>query len=254
MEIKVASLGSGSSGNSTLIEFGELNFLVDIGFSYKQLSSKLQKLGKKPEDVNAVFITHEHSDHIKGLKTFTKKHDTPIYLTAMNREVVSLNWEHKTTWKLFEAGQSFTHGSVKITSVAIPHDAVEPVAYTFQYAGTQIGIITDLGYVPQRVGKAISIKQRIASRHGHLSNEQTLDLIQKLIPHGLKQVALGHLSSDCNCPNILEKTLQPVNEDIAFYILTQENVSSWMVIPTQEKAPATFVDWDNHSDHQGALF
>jgi len=280
MAVRIASLGSGSSGNSTVVEVHGQTFLVDVGFSYRQLKQRLDRVCVIPTDIDAVFITHEHSDHIKGLKTFSKQHpDTPIYTTAMNREVLAAKWDHQGNWKVFESGNSFKIADTSVTGIAIPHDAVEPVAYIFEHSDCKISIITDLGYVPQRVGKAVlgsefvlleanydeqlleqdekrpwSIKQRIASRHGHLSNVQALDFIQKLQPHGLKHLALGHLSSDCNSPEVVVQAMEPIQDQIPYHILSQENGCDWIELRSSEPAKPNFRCWEEHSESQGALF
>ena len=223
--MKFAVLGSGSGGNSTVVECDGKYLLVDAGLSAKQLAIRLEKLGVKPEALTGILLTHEHGDHVRGLDVFLRNWKVPVLASIMTGRVVQENLRERAKWIAFESGQSFEWEGFELSTFGLPHDAVEPVGYVIGRGGRRMGVATDLGHVDAQVLKALqgveglvlesnyewkmleadtrrpfSTKQRISSHHGHLSNEQAADLIAELAPGGLKRVILGHLSSDCNCP------------------------------------------------------
>jgi len=218
----MAVLGSGSAGNATLIQCGQTTILVDAGLSAKQLNLRMAKLGVTVTDLDAVLLTHEHSDHSKGIKVLLKEVDTPVYANALTKECI----QHKMgeqTWKVFQSGTEFEIAGLTVRSFAVPHDAQEPVGYVISNHTTKVGVVTDVGYATNIVREALSgldglfleanydeklleddikrpwsIKQRISSKHGHLSNEQAADLYADIACSSLKALVVGHLSSDCN--------------------------------------------------------
>lgn len=225
--MRFAVLGSGSSGNSCLIEAGGARVLVDAGLSAKRLTDRLAMRGVCPSTLDAILLTHEHIDHIKGLKVLLKKHSgVPVYATAPTARVVR-ECGVGGAWKIFEAGNPFLVGEVLVESFSIQHDAVDPVGYVFRHNGCSMGLLSDAGHVTANVIERLrgvhslfveanydddmliadtkrpwSLKQRISSRHGHLSNKQTAELIAELAHAALARVVLGHLSRDCNRPDV----------------------------------------------------
>lgn len=224
--IRLAILGSGSSGNSAIVECGGQRLLIDAGLSAKQLALRLGQLGVEPASVNAVLLTHEHGDHIRGLEVFLRKHPVAIHTTAHTAEVVRQSGV-KAHWKTFEAGQTFCLGEVEIRSFAIQHDAVDPVGFVITHDTRHLGFVSDAGFVTRSMTEAMrglhglfieanyderlleadtkrpwATKQRIGSRHGHLSNRQVGELLREIAHTGLRHVILGHLSSDCNQPDL----------------------------------------------------
>ncbi|MEM9080294.1 MAG: MBL fold metallo-hydrolase [Verrucomicrobiota bacterium] len=227
--MKLAVLGSGSGGNATVFENGGRYFMVDAGLSSRQLVKRMEFLGVNPEKLEGILLTHEHGDHIQGLTVFARKHAVPVYTTALTQEAIREKVPAVSQWKLFAAGQEFEVAGVEVTSFSIPHDAVDPVGFVFESSGQKAGVLTDLGYVTPVVQEKLagvralfleanyceqmleadpnrpwSLKQRISSRHGHLSNEQARDLVRELMPGGLERVVLGHLSRDCNRGEVVE--------------------------------------------------
>ena len=230
-------LGSGSSGNSTVVESAGVRLLVDAGLSAKQLVSRLQGLGLSPDSFDGILLTHEHGDHIRGLRVLLKQMPVPVYATAATARVVKDTGIEGATWKIFEAGQVFRIGDVQVEAFAIQHDAVDPVGFVFQGPRAKFGLLSDAGFVTRGMVERLrgvhglfveanydealleadtkrpwSTKQRISSRHGHLSNAQTAELVAELAHPGLRRVVLGHLSQDCNAPDlalsILRKSLE----------------------------------------------
>jgi phosphoribosyl 1,2-cyclic phosphodiesterase len=221
-------LGSGSSGNSAVVECDGLRLLIDAGLSAKQLSQRLALVGIPPESLHAILLTHEHGDHTRALGVFLKKHPLPIYATSSTAHVVRESGLPPTTWKLFESGQSFPLGHLTtIHTYRVHHDAVDPVGFVIESSQSgKIGILSDVGHVTHSVTQSLrdvhmlfveanydeellaadtkrpwGTKQRISSHHGHLSNGQTAALIGQIAHSGLRHVILGHLSSDCNHPD-----------------------------------------------------
>lgn len=220
-------LGSGSGGNSAVVECDGLRLLIDAGLSAKQLSDRLRLVGIDPSSLHGILLTHEHGDHIRGLRVFLKQNPIPVYATPMTARVVREADMPATTWKLFEAGQAFPIGSTTIHTYTVHHDAVDPVGFVIESTDSRkLGILSDAGHVTHSMTQSLqhlsalfveanyddglleadtkrpwATKQRISSRHGHLSNEQTAALVSQIAHSSLRHVVLGHLSSDCNHPD-----------------------------------------------------
>jgi len=224
--MRFAVLGSGSSGNSTVVEAGGTRLLVDAGLSAKQLVTRLQAIGADPGSFDGILLTHEHGDHIRGLRVLLKQMQVPVYATAATARVVKDTGIEGATWRVFTAGQGFRIGAFEIEAFAIQHDAVDPVGFVFHHQESRFGLLSDAGFVTRGMVDRLrgvhglfveanyddalleadtkrpwSTKQRISSRHGHLSNAQAAELVAELAHPGLKRVVLGHLSQDCNHPD-----------------------------------------------------
>jgi len=231
--MRFAVLGSGSGGNAAVVECGGLRLMIDAGLSAKQLMLRLWLLGIDPASLDGILLTHEHGDHVRGLKVFIKQHSVPVYATAATARVVRESGIEGGKWKLFEAGQVFLLGGAKIEPFAIQHDAVDPVGFVVGDEVRRLGFLSDAGFITRSVTERLrglrgifveanydeelleadikrpwAIKQRISSRHGHLSNAQVAELIAEIAHSGLGPVVLGHLSSDCNTPEIILNRLR----------------------------------------------
>ncbi|MDQ8189592.1 MBL fold metallo-hydrolase [Roseibacillus persicicus] len=257
--MRLAVLGSGSGGNATLLDSGQGCLLVDAGLSAKQLVLRMRELGVEPGDLTGILVTHEHGDHVKGLEVFSRKFEVPVYATALTQEVLARKVTSVKQWKLFTAGQSFECGGISVESVAIPHDAVDPVGFLFEHQGMRAGVVTDLGHASSRLIDRLrgisamvleanycdqmleddevrpwSLKQRISSRHGHLSNHQARDLARELQSSGLERVVLGHLSKDCNHAQVASKVFEELGlREVR--VASQTEVTGWM--PVADPAP-----------------
>lgn len=229
--VQFTILGSGSSGNCAYLECGETRLLIDAGFSGRQIRQRLATIGRAPEGLSGILITHEHSDHIQGL-TGLAKLEIPIYCNRLTREAIEMHLEAPVKCQLFNTGQSFDIGEVRVDTFSIPHDAYDPVGFML-HAGTQkIGFLTDLGHATRLVCERVrasnvlvletnhdlkmlqddprrpwSLKQRISSRHGHLSNEAAAEALQTIVHADLRDVYLGHLSRDCNRPELAHEVV-----------------------------------------------
>lgn len=226
--LKLYPLFSGSSGNMYLIKSPTSTVLVDIGVSFKSLKTCLENLNMELTDISALLITHEHSDHIKGLTTFLNKTNIPVYTTNGTRNYILNKYTDKikTTPEIniIKAETSFSIGDIDITPFATSHDAADPVGYTLQNADSTLTIATDLGYVSDNVYEHLlnsklsliesnydrnllllgnytyPLKCRIQSDLGHLSNNDTSNLILDLARHGKRDFILGHISINNNEP------------------------------------------------------
>ncbi len=207
--------------------------MIDAGLSAKQLTLRLDRLGIDPASLDGILLTHEHGDHVKGLKVFLKQNPVPVFATSQTAHVVRESGITGSTWKTFETGQTFTVGGSAILSFSIQHDAVDPVGFVIGNSTKRLGFLSDAGHVTRSMTESLrglrglfveanyddglleadtkrpwSIKQRISSRHGHLSNEQVAGLIRDIAHADLARVVLGHLSSDCNTPDLILSRLR----------------------------------------------
>lgn len=219
-------LGSGSSGNCAYLETPETRILVDAGFSGRQTRQRLAEIGKGPEGLAGILITHEHSDHIGGLLALAGKLSIPIFCNRDTRDAIQSILKVKFDCRLFTSGDSFELGDVRVDTFPIPHDASDPVGFLLRTPSGNVGFLTDLGHATklalQRVREANvlilesnhdlkmlqessrpwSLKQRIAGRHGHLSNTDAADAAQEIMSADLRHIYLGHLSRECNRPEL----------------------------------------------------
>jgi phosphoribosyl 1,2-cyclic phosphodiesterase len=224
--VRFIVLGSGSGGNAAVVEAGGVRVLVDAGLSARQLIGRMTACGLDPSTLHGVLLTHEHGDHIRGLRVLMKSLAVPVFATPATARVVRDGGVDSAAWKIFESGGAFQLGGLAIQSFAVPHDAVEPVGFVFRHEEHSLGLLSDAGHVTRLITERLrgvralfveanydealleadtrrpwSTKQRISSRHGHLSNAQTTALVAELAPAGLRRVVLGHLSRDCNRPD-----------------------------------------------------
>lgn len=231
--LRFTILGSGSSGNCAFLETDGARILIDAGFSGKQINERLGKIGRSLRDVQAVFITHEHSDHVCGLPVLTKRHGIPVYCNRKTADALRPDLAAYQGWRFFDTGQSVAFGDLTVDTFAVPHDAYDPVGFVFHHKQGKVGFLTDLGYATQLVLERVRgtralvleanhdlkmlqedtrrpwpVKQRILSRHGHLSNAAAADAAAELVPSGIEDIYLGHLSADCNRPELAVRTVR----------------------------------------------
>jgi phosphoribosyl 1,2-cyclic phosphodiesterase len=232
--VQFTILGSGSNGNCAYLEAGETRLLIDAGFSAKQIRERLAQIGRAPESLSGILLTHEHTDHTNGLGTLCSKVPVPIYCNRLTKEAVQVQFtDTKFDFRLFSTGAAFEVGCVGIETFSVPHDAYDPVGYMLRTQGRNIGFLTDLGHATKMVVERVrsshvlvletnhdmkllqddarrpwSVKQRIMSRHGHLCNDAAADVLANLASAELEHVYLGHLSRECNRPELARQTVQ----------------------------------------------
>jgi phosphoribosyl 1,2-cyclic phosphodiesterase len=248
--VRFTILGSGSSGNCAYLETDNVRILVDAGLSGRQIRQRLLSIGRSPENLDAILITHEHSDHIQGLKGLAKLR-IPIYCNRLTREAIELqagsaspvkrpspsNSPQATggsrhDYRLFTTGNGFELGDLEVSTFSVPHDAYDPVGFHVQTPQGNFAFLTDLGHATKLVLERIRnvkvlvleanydvkllqedtkrpwpTKQRIMSRHGHLSNDAATEVAIQVATEELQHLYLAHLSSDCNRPELAVKTL-----------------------------------------------
>ena len=229
-------LASGSRGNCAIVASASTSILVDAGISCRETFRRMKVVGHDPHALSAILITHEHSDHIYGLATLAKKLRIPVFMTgathqAWARAMRNQNGEKPQLEKLerFESGHSFQVGDILIKPFTIPHDAADPVGFTFRAEGVKVGVATDLGYLPASVRDHLrgcdvlimesnhdlemlrvgpypwSVKQRVMSRVGHLSNGALADFLTNDYDNSATFVVLAHLSEQNNHPEIARR-------------------------------------------------
>lgn len=246
-------LASGSKGNCTLVASENSKILIDAGLSGKATVSKLAELGIDISEIDAILITHEHTDHIRGLNTLAFKYGIPVFANADTAKSIIHILNDKPSFKIFTTGETFEHKDLVIHPFSVQHDTVDPVMFTIKFDGIKLGFCTDLGFVTSLVRSSLMecdylllesnhdealvhscsrpmvYKQRVLGRSGHLSNSHCAKLISEVAHSGLKRVYLAHLSGECNTPETALSTvkthLQSENILLDIHIAYQDKVS-----------------------------
>ena len=230
---KFCNLYSGSSGNCSYVGTNNINILVDCGESQKKIANALQSIGKDISKIDAIIVTHEHSDHVKNLGAISKKYNIPVYANEKTFENMpeQTNLINEENRKIFNTDDHFEIGDLKIFPFHIPHDAADPCGYNIYNEDKKISIATDIGHMDNNILKKLEeshflllesnyepeilkyakypyyLKQRIAGPNGHLSNQEAGLTITRLIHSGVTNIMLGHLSKQTNFPELAYKTV-----------------------------------------------
>ncbi len=237
--MRLQILGSGSAGNCALLQTEGARVLIDAGFSWRRLNELLRGAGTRLEEIDAVFLTHEHGDHAAGVDGFRKHPRTEIFANAATARAVQAKAGREATWRRSETGTTFGIRDLQVTSCSVPHDAQEPVGFRFGHGRDgdlftprrTLAWLTDLGHAPGHVHRHLreadvvvvesnhcprlleadhrrpwSTKQRISGRHGHLSNDAARELLEATAHPGWRRVFLTHLSRDCNSLAAVEES------------------------------------------------
>lgn len=237
--MKFSILASGSSGNSLFLESSKMRILVDAGLSGKQIEARLAQIEVDPTTLNAIFVTHEHIDHVKGVGVLARRYNLPIYINAPTLKSLpsSVGEIPEAQIHILETASSLEIEDLQIESFPISHDAAEPMAFSFQQGEERLAIVTDLGYVNQRIMDYVSgvdvliwesnhdvdmlrvgpypwnIKRRILSDKGHLSNKDSGEALTEILKGMGESVYLAHLSNDNNVVELAHLTVQNILED-----------------------------------------
>lgn len=256
---KFCNLYSGSSGNCSFVETENTKVLIDCGISSKKLSEALSSINVDIFDIDAILITHEHSDHVKGLSVSSNKYRIPIYANSRTFDNLKqpIQEENKN---LFKSNESFEIGDLKIHPFSIPHDAADPCGFSIIHNDKKISIATDIGHMNNSIFDNLVessfvflesnyepdmlkcskypyvLKKRILGPYGHLSNEDAGNAISTLIEHGIDNIMLGHLSQHNNFPELAYKT---VMESIIYKKINYGSLK--LSVATREK-PNDFVE------------
>ncbi|HWA27351.1 MAG TPA: MBL fold metallo-hydrolase [Lacunisphaera sp.] len=242
MALRFRILGSGSSGNAALLSTDDTRVLVDAGFSAKKLGELLAAAGESWERIDAIFLTHEHSDHAAALSGLARHAHIQVFANRPTAEAVQRGLKHRVNWQVFETGSTFRFRDFEIRSFTVPHDAQDPVGFLIAHGHDDllsprrsVAWLTDLGHAPASVRENIreadilvveanhcsamlqadtrrpwSTKQRISGRHGHLSNTAARELLESITQPRWRHVFLTHLSRDCNSPDAVAAACGPV--------------------------------------------
>jgi phosphoribosyl 1,2-cyclic phosphodiesterase len=243
MGVSVSVLASGSRGNSAIVQSSSTRILVDAGISCRETFKRIKQVGEDPDALSAIVITHEHSDHVAGLLVLARKLGVSVFMTgathqAWSRAVRDATGEPPDTEQVefFSSGRSFQIGDIAVTPFTIPHDAVDPVGFTFRSEGIKIGMATDLGYMPASVRDHLrgcdvlvlesnhdlemlrvgpypwSVKQRVGSRTGHLSNKALAEFFAGDYDGNASYIVLAHLSEQNNHPEVAKREAEAALE------------------------------------------
>ena len=239
MGVSMSVLASGSRGNTAVVESSRARILVDAGISCRETFKRMKSVGLDPRSISAILISHEHCDHVYGLATLSRKLSVPVFMTgathhawARSRRDEAGQLPKLAKLEIFSAGRSFQIADITVTPFTIPHDAADPVGFTFRAEGAKIAIATDLGYVPVSVCDHLRncdvlmiesnhdlemlrvgpypwpVKQRVMSRVGHLSNESLAQFFAKDYDRGASYIVLAHLSEQNNHPEIARQAAE----------------------------------------------
>lgn len=255
--VRLTILGSGSGGNCAYLETDETRVLIDAGFSLRQIRQRLTVISRAPENLTGILVTHEHSDHVQGLAALSEKLRIPVYCNRPTQEAIEYQLQTRLGCRLFATGDTFEVGDITVEAFNIPHDAQDPVGFLLRTSGGNIGFLTDLGHatklVLQRARAANvlvletnhdvkmlqdcphrpwSLKQRILSRHGHLSNDAAAEAAEQIMSAELRHLYLGHLSQQCNRPELAMRAVQERLDKIDARHVRVELTSQRLPCPT----------------------
>jgi phosphoribosyl 1,2-cyclic phosphodiesterase len=224
--LRICVLASSSAGNAIFVASSRTRVLIDAGISRREIVARLAAIGESPEALDAVLLSHEHSDHVCGLLPLVRKLRVPVYVSCLTAPCIA--WEDsEARIEMFQAGQRLRIGNLEIDTFTVPHDAIDPVGFCVRAEGAKAGFVTDLGYMPESVKFHLrdsdflilesnhdldmlkvgpypwSVKQRVMGRNGHLSNDMVSDYILDGLDGRLRTLVLGHLSEHNNHPAIV---------------------------------------------------
>ena len=253
--MKLCILASGSSGNCTFLSSGSTRILFDAGISAKRTADRLAEIGERVEEIDAICVTHEHGDHIAGLRVLQKKYDIPIYANAGTFDGIrAAKQGGDVRCRQFTTGSRFEIGDLVMEPFAISHDAREPVGFLAEIGEHTIGMATDIGMVTHVLREKLRrcqvvvleanheedwvhqadrpwrLKQRILGNQGHLSNRASAELVAEVAGDALTHLFLAHLSSDCNSPSHVRKQFEEVlsvagHDHVKLYLAGASSVS-----------------------------
>ena len=265
MKLTFCPLFSGSSGNAIYVSAGDTRLLIDAGMPGKAIENALRAIDVLPETLSGICVTHEHTDHTKGVGILSRKYHVPVYANQRTFEAMAKTVGEIPKWdrRYFETGEDFYIGDLALHPFPISHDAAEPVGYRMYAGGASVAVATDMGKMTKQIFNALSgtqvmvlesnydpellmqnphyslyLKQRIRSTHGHLSNEDSARCLLALYETGLQHVLLGHLSAENNTPELalstaverLSREGVAVNEEITVDIAWRDRVSRMFIL------------------------
>jgi len=253
--LRFASLGSGSKGNATIIQTKTTSIMIDCGFSTKDCIRRLERLEKTPNEIDAILVTHEHSDHWKGVLPLATRFSIDIYITAGCLRATGVKSQDYAGIRLMDSHQPFKVGDIDIQPIPVPHDANEPVQFIVSDANHRFGILTDVGCITPFIEQQYSgcdgllveanhdlqllhagsypkfLKDRVSGQWGHLNNHQTAALISVIDQSCIKQLVIGHISESNNNKDRVKKAINEVYKGSAEVIYAnQEEGFDWLYL------------------------
>lgn len=243
--MRFASLGSGSKGNATVVKYADTLVLVDCGFSVKETEKRLMRLGLEAHDLSAILVTHEHSDHLRGVPSLAKKYQRPVYMTAGTSK--SLRECSGIDLRVINSHSAFHVGDLELMPVAVAHDAREPVQFVLRGGLLTLGVLTDLGTVTPHVlehygscdGLLVEfnhdiemlasgpypemLKRRVGGEWGHLSNQQALHLIENIGTEQLQRLIIGHISQKNNSLDLVKTSVAKLQNKLPAVVYAEQD-------------------------------
>ncbi len=251
-------LASGSKGNALFVGTSQTKVLIDAGLSARQIAKKLSEINVDLSEIDAIVVTHEHSDHIRGIEMLGCKMGIPVFANSDTARAIYESIGDAPKFKIFSTGEKFEFGDIEFDPFSIQHDAMDPVGFVLRLGSVKLGICADLGFATTLVENKLQecdylylesnhqvemvhacprpavYKQRVLGRLGHLSNAQATELLEKLLHSNLKHIHLAHLSSECNNPDLALKTVRDMLEkektSIEVSIAHQDQVSQLLTL------------------------
>ena len=251
MTLRFASLGSGSKGNALIVQVAETIVMMDCGFGLAETESRLARAGLMPDDLDAILVTHEHSDHIGGVASFARKHKLPVWLTHGTAKVFNKGSLSNALINFVDPHEVFSVDNIEVTPYFVPHDACEPVQYVFSDGNARLGVLTDTGSITAHIENTLSgcdalvlecnhdldmlmrgpypasLKQRVAGKFGHLDNLTAASLLAGIDCSRLKHIFAAHLSQHNNLPALATAALAGVLGCSTGWIGIAEQVSGF---------------------------
>ncbi len=246
-------LASGSKGNCIYLGTSQTKVLIDAGLSARNIEKKLNEINVDMSEIDAILITHEHTDHIQGLRVLAYKKRIPVFANHETAKGIVEHFRDIPKFKIFSTGETFEFGDLEIHPFTIQHDTLDPVAFTIRTGSLKLGFCTDLGFATSLVrnhlqhcnylyleanhqpsmvhasSRPMVYKQRVLSRNGHLSNEDCGKVLVDVAHPNLKHVHLAHLSSECNSPEVALSTITSILKEKSIQLdiccATQETIS-----------------------------
>jgi phosphoribosyl 1,2-cyclic phosphodiesterase len=249
--IRFASLGSGSKGNATLVAAGDTLVMIDCGFSVRETGRRLARLGLAPEQLDAILVTHEHSDHISGVSGLSRRYDIPVYLTHGTARTGRCDNSYEL--RSFDCGDNFELGDFRVMAVPVPHDAAEPCQYRLEAGNSALGVLTDLGSITPHVVEHFArcdglllefnhdapmlmagsyppaLKRRVAGDWGHLNNGQSLELLRSVELERLRHLVVAHVSENNNSRELVQDALLTVMNGLDTVVFADQSLGfDWL--------------------------
>jgi phosphoribosyl 1,2-cyclic phosphodiesterase len=251
--MRLMSLGSGSKGNATLVASAGTCVMIDCGFSAGEVKRRMANQGFDPQQLSAIFVTHEHSDHMRGVFSLAKQYSLPVYLTAGTAKSVSLN--KGVTCRVIDPHKKFYVEDLEVSPVTVPHDAREPVQFVIRCQNQSVGVLTDLGSITPHVVESYRscdgilleanhdrdmlengpypypLKQRVGGDWGHLNNGQAAELILRMEQSRLQHLVIGHISENNNNLDVVKQCIEPLaGNGVQVHYARQAGGMGWLAV------------------------